>query len=73
MARHQFLRAEAVQMIANLETRLRGMSADELELVTARLTDLTLEIGERRHAAMAVEADRLEAENVYLAGAYNSA
>jgi len=71
--KREHMKSEAIDMIASLECRLRGMSADELELVTARLTDLNLEIGQRRHAALAVEADRLEAENAYLTGAYDGA
>jgi hypothetical protein len=47
----QYLRDEAISMIADLETKLRGMSEKDLEIVTARLTDLRLELEDRKQNA----------------------
>jgi len=43
----QYLRGEALDMLASLERRLADMNADELEIVTARLVDLMIELKER--------------------------
>jgi hypothetical protein len=51
--KRQYMLDESVSMLADLETRLIGMTGEELEIVTARLTDLRCEIADRRKKAMA--------------------